>query len=394
MEKKIIEQEVAQMEARKGINHSIEQMRKWLDAYLPEHKNLKSVQIAGTNGKGSVCTWLNLIARENGWSTGVFTSPHLICHFERMQYNQASISSEEWHEIYTKWKDLFDREHFTMFEMDFWMALDWFLQKKPDLVIMETGLGGERDAVTAMDHQAKAITNIGLDHMAWLGDTREQIALTKGKIARKNVPVITAERDESCLAVLRQCALAAEAPFETGLRSFETWPAHLPVYQKDNLALALTLADHLGLSVTAKQLEEIQKAFSWKGRFEILDTHPLLVADGAHNIDGIRALVESCAGLEFKQIYFSVLKDKAGYEMIHELQKISSKIVLVDFENGRLADLETMARKERLPEVSFDQMMDHLENRKEKTLVCGSLYFVGELLAHWKGKNKNESCRV
>ena len=387
---KTIEQEVRAVESRKGVNHSLQQMRAWLDEYLPEHHKLKSVQIAGTNGKGSVCRWLEMMAQNRQLKPAVFTSPHLISHFERMRVDGKDIAPEEWHEIYSRWKDFFERENFTMFEIDFWMAVDWFLQKGTGLAIMETGLGGERDAVTALDHQVKAITNIGLDHTAWLGDTREKIAETKGRIARKNVPLLTAERDPSCLSIIGQCAREAGTWLEQIHPDFHDWPDHLPLYQRENLALAMGTARALRMKIFPHEYQRMLQEFSWTGRFTVLRTDPLMVVDGAHNIDGIRALVSSCRNRTFEKIYFSVLADKNGRAMIRELQTVCREIVLVDFDNYRMADLQQLAWETGLETVSFDQMMEELKDIKKNTLVCGSLYFAGELLSRLQEREKEE----
>ena len=155
---------------------------KWLDEYLPEHKSLKKIQVAGTNGKGSTCKWLSMFLQSEDYKTGMFTSPHLISHTERIQIDSKDISLEDWERIYDTWDTFFEEKQLTMFEMDLWMALVYFIEQNVDVAIIEVGLGGRLDATTSLDYMATLITNVGLDHQEFLGDTLEQIAYEKSGI--------------------------------------------------------------------------------------------------------------------------------------------------------------------------------------------------------------------
>ena len=144
-----------------------------------------------------------------------------------------------------------------------------------------------------------------------------------------------------------------------------------------------------GFAFTKEELAEAVDAFFWPARFEILRENPLLILDGAHNPDGIEALVKSLAGLDPKldAIYFSVLADKQAAAMLKTLQSLDAKIHLVRFEETRLADLQKLADAYDLDVLSLDEMMDRLKSENKRALVCGSLYFAGAVLERWKAEH-------
>lgn len=164
------------------------------------------IHVAGTNGKGSLCRWLSDLIMKKGKRVGVFTSPHLISHTERIQIDQSPIDLLGWDQIFNESKDFFEKNELTMFEMDLWMSLVYFSQTKPDVIIMETGLGGQRDATTALDYDLCLITNIGLDHMTYLGNTIEEIAQAKAGILIENTPAGLGRMDASAKKVIQKQA--------------------------------------------------------------------------------------------------------------------------------------------------------------------------------------------
>lgn len=378
-----IEEKIHAMESHRGRNRPLDQVRKDLKAekvLLPEH----AIQVAGTNGKGSVSMWLALLMAQKGLHTGLFTSPHLKSHTERIRYDFKNIPLFQWEEIYDRRHAQFDAAGMTMFEMDLWMALDYFGAKKPDWVIMEVGMGGERDATTALDYDAGIITHIGLDHMAFLGSSKKEIAKAKAGIMKPGMPVVTMEQDPECLQVFEQRAEKTGArlialkkqPLPDGL----VWRKELPDWQQDNFLLAKACLEELGFAFTSEELNAAIAAFSWKGRFDLLRKEPLLLLDGAHNPDGIEALCKSLKDWTIEQIFFSVLADKQAHEMIADLRALTEKIILVEFESGRLADLQQLGREEQLEVIDFDTMCRRIEKTEKPMLVCGSLYFAAEVL--------------
>lgn len=352
------------------------------------------IHVAGTNGKGSVCAWMKSAGELLGRKTGVFTSPHLISHTERITVSDEQIPLIEWDRIYRKWEPVFKEKQFTMFEMDLWMALDWFASQKPELILMETGMGGEFDATTALDYDLACITNVGLDHMQYLGDTKEKIAQAKAGVIQEKVPAAAGIMQENLQKIFEERAKEKQAPFSAVQKdraeeisgfSYEEicWKlkaVNLPAYQADNFLLALENLKMLGLHLDRKQKEELIRRFSWPGRYQILKKEPFIVLDGAHNLHGIQGLTQEEGWRGFERVFFSVLADKQADQMIERLKEKVPELILVDFDSYRLADLNTLAERHGLKTVSLEQMMEELKETDKDTLICGSLYFAGEVL--------------
>ncbi len=382
---------IEKMENKRGRNHDLALFRSWLDEKIPDYKNLKNIQIAGTNGKGSTSQWLMMFLSENGRKVGVFTSPHLISHTERIRINQENISLADWERIYDTYCDFFDEKEMTMFEIDLWMAIVYFLEQKVDYCVFEVGMGGQRDATTSLDYLVTAITNIGLDHQEYLGNTVEEIAQTKAGIFKPNVPALTSEKNPSCIAVMKE--VAKQVGTTLGVVSSQlvekedlyfVWKENeykfsQAKYQADNLALALNIVELLKEPIFS--VEETMKNFLWEGRCMILQDNPKRIVDGAHNPHGIQALVDSLSNFRGK-IFFSVLKEKDAREMLKMLESLRSPITLVRFDSYRLYPLEELG----YPIIDMEEMFTILEKEEADCLLCGSLYFVGDVLKHYKGE--------
>lgn len=379
-------QKVEEMERHKGLNHSLDQLRGWLAEDFGPSPFPHTIHVAGTNGKGSVITWLELLLAQKGLGTGAFISPHLVVHSERFRLNQKPISMDRWEELYDRYARTFKARDMTMFEMDLFMACALFQEVRPDFVLMETGLGGTRDATTALDYPWGIITSIGLDHMGLLGSTKTEIAQAKAGIIQEGMTLVTAEQDPACLRVFQDAAKTKHATLIEISRDFSPldplWNPALPAYQKENYLCARTLLEQAGFSFTPDEQKQAIDRFFWPARFQIVRSHPLLFVDGAHNANGIDALCKSLqeGGWSIDQIFFSVLADKQAREMIARLQTIAPDIHLVHFESQRLARLDTLAQKENLDVLSFDTLLERLKSTNKNTLVCGSLYFAGEVL--------------
>ncbi|MDD7281638.1 bifunctional folylpolyglutamate synthase/dihydrofolate synthase [Floccifex sp.] len=383
-----VEQKIEKMESCRGKNHDLLLYREWLNEYLPDHKAVSKIQVGGTNGKGSTCQWLQGLLKNSGFKVGVFTSPHLISHFERIVVNNEMISSVDWERIYDQYEPLFNEKQMTMFEMDLWMALAYFLEQEVDVMIMEVGMGGRLDATTALDYSATLITNVGMDHQQYLGDCIEQIAYEKSGIFKPGVLALTTEKKENCQRVMEQVASIimpmlgfVSLPYQQDGNkiSFEwnehTYYMNLPYYQVDNLALALECLFALGVELKPEVIQKTIDEFNWLGRFTQLKRDYRVILDGAHNVDGIRSLVNSVK--EWKgSIYFSALSDKDVKEMLDILNTLHCPITLVHIDSYRAYDLDSL----HYPVISKEELIKKINNPSEDMLVCGSLYFMGEIL--------------
>ena len=383
------------IETKKGLNHDLNQYRQRLNEQLPDHTQLPKIQVGGTNGKGSTVAWMNQLLSYQGVKTGVFTSPHLVTHRERIRIGKTMISEDDWMRIYQQYEAFFEKENLTMFEIDLWMAMAYFLEQKVDIALIEVGLGGRLDATTALDYNLVMITNVGLEHCAILGDTIEQISYEKAGIFKPGYVALTTETKPNAKKVMEQVAGYmgtllgfVEIPFkETDDHQviFEwqdhTYVLHPPKYQIYNLSLALEGLNYLGYTLKPDCVQSVIDHFHWAGRFTIARKDPLIILDGAHNKEGIEALVASLGHFD-GHIYFSVLKDKKAKEMLNVLETLHCPITLVSMDTARLYDLQTL----NYPIINEKQLMVELQNTKDHTLVCGSLYFIGDFYKAFTNK--------
>lgn len=383
-----LEEKITYIETKIGQNHDLREFRSWLDQALPQHRNLKKVQVGGTNGKGSTVAWMNQLLSKAGYKVGAFTSPHLVSHFERIRIGSTYIPSEDWQRIYDMYSSFFDEKNFTMFEIDLWMALAYFIEQEVDIALIEVGLGGRMDATTALDYSLLLITNVGMEHTELLGDTIEQITFEKSGIFKPGVIALTTETKPNSQKVMEQVAGYMQTmlgfvsmPYKEENDHIEfVWLDHTytmkpPKYQLSNLALALEGLHQLGYSFKEEWIQSVIDSFQWEGRFVELREEPLILLDGAHNLDGIQALVDSIPSWS-GSIYFSVLKDKDAKEMLALLERYNCPITLVHMDNKRAYDLETLG----YPIISETELISTLQSCKEDCLLCGSLYFVGDIL--------------
>ena len=388
-----VQEKILKIEKNKKHNHDLLEFRSWLTEFMPNHVYLRKVQVAGTNGKGSTCQWMNRLMMNSGFNVGMFTSPHLLSHLERIQVNGKNISYEDWERIYDQYEAFFEEKQLTMFEVDLWMAIAYFLEKNVDLAIIEVGLGGREDATTALDYLATVITNIGMDHTELLGDSIEQITYEKSCIFKPGVYALTTERKENSQRVMEQIAGFIQTPLgfvelpyeiEDGKAKFEwmdnTYYLNPPFYQIDNLALALETLSCIGVFLEKEAVQKSIDEFSWNGRFTQISESPKIIIDGAHNPHGMEALIQSIPEWN-GNIYFSALKEKDVETMLAMLKVYNRPIILVSFETERLYDLSKL----NYPIISLDELMKKIESKEEDMLICGSLYFVGAVLEKVNG---------
>ncbi len=383
-----LEEKINYIETKIGENHDLMEFRSWLNTYLPAHKQLKKIQVGGTNGKGSTAAWMNQLLTKAGKKVGSFTSPHLLHHFERIRIGSQFISGEDWERIYDQYASFFEEKNFTMFEIDLWIAIAYFIEQEVDIALIEVGLGGRLDATTALDYQLLLITNVGMEHTELLGDSIEQITFEKAGIFKPGVIALTTETKENSQRVMEQVASVMQTmlgfvsmPYKEKDGKLEfVWHDHSytmkpPKYQLSNLALALEGLNQLGYYLKAEWVQEVIDSFEWEGRFMKLQEDPLILIDGAHNLDGITALVESIPSWS-GSIYFSVLKDKDAVKMLELLSSYHCPITLVKMEKERAYPLEELG----YPVIDEDELFERLRASKEDCLLCGSLYFVGDIL--------------
>lgn len=366
----------------------------------PEQR-LRFIHVAGTNGKGSTCAMLEAIYRQAGLRTGLFTSPHLVSFRERIQVRRKPISEPDVVRLVEKFRALlaeFPKDHHpTFFEMVTVMALDFFAEQACDLVIWETGLGGRLDATNIVTPLASVITNIGLDHQQWLGDTLDKIAFEKAGIIKPGIPVATAADEPKALAVIREVAIQRKAP----LILVDLIPEGLPdglalrgEHQKRNAALALAVVRLLQtqIPVSTGQIENGLRKVHWPGRLQLLERSEggKVLLDGAHNIAGttvLRQTIEKDFPTPRRALILGVLADKDWRQICRILAPMAGHIFPVPVSSQRTANPEDLAQACRAANPAatvsvchcLDEALQQAAN-EQFIIITGSLYLIGEAL--------------
>lgn len=283
-------------------------------------RNYFVIHVAGTNGKGSVSNMLAAVLQQAGYHTGLFTSPHLTDFRERIRVNGEMISKQKVVNFVDRYKAEMERLQLSFFEMTTAMAFDYFAQSDVEVAVIETGLGGRLDATNIVQPLISVITNIGLEHTEYLGDSLPKIAREKGGIIKKCTPVVVGEKNSNYNLVLEEIAedlrseliyadeafTLGECGFEGGKqvvtlnRSRDGYPYRLRLdllgeYQRQNLATVATVLDALHettpLSISRRAFVEgvrdVCNLTSFRGRWQVLSERPLVVCDTAHNEHGI-----------------------------------------------------------------------------------------------------------
>jgi len=326
-------------------------------------KKIKSIHIAGTNGKGSTSHMLASIFQEAGYKTGLYTSPHLYDFRERIKVNGQMCSQDFVIDFTNKIKPCIEKIEPSFFEITVGMAFDYFVQEKVDIAIIETGLGGRLDSTNVIEPELSIITNIGFDHMALLGNTLEAIASEKAGIIKKDTPVVIGALDPATKKVFEDKANLENAAiyfaenfiefksfqnnWQNALFEFNqplihlldaplfpknfTIECDLPAkYQAKNLKAVLVAAQLLstmGWKLTAgkvmKALSQIKKNNGLMGRWECIQESPRVILDVAHNEHGVNALLEQLASLQYQQLHIvtGMVKDKDVQSVLQLLPK-------------------------------------------------------------------------
>ena len=399
-----------------------------------EHK--KIIHVAGTNGKGSVCFYLNNLLNAAKKSTGLFTSPHLVDIRERFRINGEMVSKEVFFEAFSvvyskvmsKFNDPLDGYHPTFFEFLFFIAMLLFKGEEIEYIILETGLGGMLDATNSLDKKdLTIITRIGLDHTEYLGNTIEEITLQKAGILRENTPVLYFGEDVKSAPVIEARADKVGAvccpvdeklykdikfrnkniDFSYNSRYYDyiaITVSGIATYQIENVSMALSAFEKLLSKEEMPPTEvicEILKEIVWQGRMEEVMTDIFL--DGAHNENGICAFLDSVkrAAGEKKSLLFSVVSDKDYKTIIEKIveSQLFDKIVVTGLNNSRALDVQEIlqnfyecGRKEIVVIDDVEQAFFTLCKEKEageQIFVAGSLYLVGRI-KEIIGRNQND----
>lgn len=354
---------------------TLEQFKETVDKYGFNVNQKNMIHIAGTNGKGSTTNFIKNILMEHGYKVGTFTSPYLMCHNDRICINGKMISDERLLAIINDLEDIIVSECLSMFEIDTLIMLRYFDQEDLDYRIIETGIGGLNDKTNVIGSVCSAITNIGYDHQFMLGDCLEQIASHKAGIIKANQVCFTAETNQDLIEIFEQACQKVNSklvvvntdcdysyPYLFNCLSHQFRLSNCGSYQVANASLAISLCNEL-IELDYALVQQALDKYSWPGRFECFDK---IYLDGAHNIDGIKALVKTLHDQQIDDalIIFSALGDKD----IEEMERILSEypLIQVTFDDERLG----------LTGVDFKEAIRDNYSRYQHLIITGSLHFI------------------
>ena len=401
----------------RGSKPGLERINGMMEQLGNVQEDLQFIHIAGTNGKGSVSAMLSSVLTAAGYRTGLFISPYIMRFNERMQVNGMPISDEELAEIIAEVQPVAESmaERPTEFEIITAAAFLWFARQKCDIVVLETGLGGRLDATNLISKNVCAvITNLGMDHTEYLGNTLGEIAGEKCGILKPGCPVVAYRSAPEAMKVIRARAKELECPVRTAdfgkikalsadlqgqtfqYKQFPELTVHLlGAHQLKNAAVALETISVLrkaGWEIPDEAVVQGMDATRWPGRFEVLQDNPLVIVDGAHNPQGVESLIaavkEYLPGQHIVCVT-GVLADKDWKPMMDRLKTVVSDFVAVTPDSPRALGNVRLARyltdREHWVSVADDVekgLTGAVERAKATggmVLACGSLYMAADV---------------
>jgi len=402
---------------RFGIKLGLATIRRMLAGLGNPHRRYPCIHIAGTNGKGSVASGLAAVLVRSGYRVGLYTSPHLVRFNERIKVDGVDISDADIVRLYRRVRrTLSGGREPTFFEFTTAMALDEFGRRKVDWAVIETGMGGRLDATNVLTPELSLITNVSLEHREYLGRSLPEIAFEKAGIIKHRRPVITGVRQPSAFAVVEQTARKKSAPVyrlgsqfrvrrQGGGRFTYHGMDHIwsdmatglqGDYQTQNAALVLAACELLlrrAPLISPQGIREGLLTNRWPGRLEVVCEKPLIMFDGAHNLEAARQLARHLSA-HFREreitMVIGILDDKPYRSMLRLLLPMATRLIITQAKINCALPAEKIEAAARtlvsdiriIPDVG-NALRCAIETATPDslTLVAGSLYVVGEAKA-------------
>lgn len=413
-----------------GSKLGLENVAKVLEMLGNPQNKLKIIHVAGTNGKGSTCSYINSILVKAGYKTGLYTSPFLEEFNERIRINGINIPDDDLAELISEVKEKIDImtaegfDHPTEFEIITAAAFVYFSRQNTDFVVLEVGLGGRLDATNVCMPVVSVISSISLDHVQFLGNTLAKIAFEKGGIIKPNIPTVLYNQTEEVITEIEKICkernsklfVTQDKEIEITKESIESQNVNLKLFeqvyenielkllgkhQSKNLLLALTAIKVLEKNgyITGIPKEILYSGIletKWPGRMELISKYPLTIIDGAHNEDGARNLANTIETYLFCKkitLVFGMLKDKDIQSVIDILFPKADRVVITIPHSERAASIEDMktilapfikAHSEKHIEYipTIENAVAYAQSHAqedEAVLYAGSLYMIGDV---------------
>jgi dihydrofolate synthase/folylpolyglutamate synthase len=375
----------------------------------------KTIHVAGTNGKGSVCSIASSVLVESGYKTGLYTSPHLVEFNERLRINGIAINDEDIIKYYLKIKNKAEEINATFFEITTVMAFLYFADKEIDVAVIETGMGGRFDSTNVINPLLSVITKIDLDHTEYLGNTIEEICFEKAGIIKPNIKCIVSKNDKIVYDTLAKYSENEQLIFSDDLVNlkiseenssdeykleYEKEDIYLnyPIlgkYQTENIKTAFCALKHLKSQFNIDEncirngFKNIRQNTGLKARIEVISKKPLIILDGSHNENSIINLFETL-GEKYPDtkwnIIFSVMADKNTDNILYYLQKFSDSVTIPSLKIERAISNILLSEKLENFGINNVKTVQNVELaikqniEKDNILIFGSFYLIGEAL--------------
>lgn len=404
---------------RFGIQPGLAVMEQLMDALgRPQHA-FKSIHVTGTNGKGSTCAMLESVLRAAGLKTALYTSPHLYVFNERIQVGGSSISDGDLIRLIQEIHEIIDQEHIqpTFFEFTTALAFLYFARSNIDIAVIEVGMGGLLDATNVITPIVSIITNVGLDHMEFLGNTTDEIAREKAGIIKEGIPVVVREEDGNVLRIFDERAVQknthviraqdtartqvlhvdfAGQDIEVCVRNREGYKIHLPLlgaHQVKNLEAVVVACEELvsvGIVISERDVMHGITSTIWEGRLQIASQKPLIIVDGAHNPDGARVLVDFLESIPMCDVLvFAAKKGKNIAEVLNILLPRCKRVIVTkgsympEDPESIAKMIRSMQREVEIRDTVADAIALGLSYVDDEgiMLIAGSLYMIPDALA-------------
>jgi len=357
------------------------------------HQELKIIHVAGTNGKGSTCSYLASYLTETGEKVGLFTSPHIYDFRERIRINGNQIYEEFVVEFCNRIQKLKLDIEPSFFEITFAMAVSYFQSENCSICILETGMGGRLDATNIVNPLVSVITNIGFDHTQFLGTTYAEIASEKAGIIKETIPVIIGETNPETKNVFLEVSKNKNAEIYFAENEHLSNRINLPLYQQKNLRSALKALEIIGFQVDSeilnRSITNLHFNTGYFGRLTQIQDKPRIFIDVSHNKEGLTATIESITNSLDGQLHilFGASSDKNIHEMM-ACFPVNSKIHLCTFKNERslrLSQLEELKKSDSRVRTIFNEINNGLSEIttqitvKDTLLVTGSFFLISDI---------------
>lgn len=362
---------------------------------FPERK-FKSIHVGGTNGKGSTSHMLGSILQEAGYKVGLYTSPHLKNFTERIRINGREIPKRKVTSFINKQKGFLEKQKLSFFEMTVGLAFDYFANEKVDIAIIEVGLGGRLDSTNIITPEIAVITNIGLDHTQFLGETLPEIAYEKAGIIKNKIPVVIGEKQTEVLDVFLEKAKECESEIYFASNDVKNYPLDLlGDYQWANSKTAVAAIQQLRrFTISEKNISDgllhVVKNTNLKGRWQVLQENPKVICDTAHNKEGLAIVLNQLKKEQYKKLHIvlGVVLDKNLDEILPMFPKEAtyyfckpniprglSAVVLQE----KATNFDLYGKKYMTVKKALAAALDNA-NQEDTIYIGGSTFVVAEII--------------